>query len=160
MKKILKFQDLYKKPFLCKQHHGGSCGPNVMKKIIAYKLGIHVPEHQLINISCCSFANGASIDGMVKIANEFNLNHDLKHNSSIEEIISSINNNNPVVLLIRAWGNGHYIAANGYDNKFDKIFYYDPFDGKIKSMKYSTLNEKWHGLDVFERNHFGIFFKD
>jgi ABC-type bacteriocin/lantibiotic exporter with double-glycine peptidase domain len=153
MRKILKL------PEGDKQINLSSCGPNAMKKVIAYKSGIDVPEHQLINMSCCSWANGAPINGMEQVARKFNLDYELKHNSSVDDIISSIDNNNPVVLLIQEWGSGHYVVANGYDDKYEKVFYYDPLYGKVKNINYSTLDKKWVGVDLFERDHFGIFFK-
>lgn len=153
MKKILKF------PEKDKQINLSSCGPHAMKKVIEYKSGIDVPESQLINMSCCSWRNGAPIEGMIKIARNFNLNYDLKHNSSINDIISSIDTENPAILLVQEWGSGHYVVANGYDNKHEKVFYYDPLYGKTRNMNYETLDKVWHGLDVFQRNRFGIFFK-
>ena len=109
-------------------------------------------------MSCCSWANGAPIEGMSRIAKNFNLNYKLKHNSSIEDIISSMDKGNPAILLIQAWGNGHYVVANGYDDKNNKIFYYDPLYGKTKNINYETLDKNWHGVDLFKRNHFGMFF--
>ncbi len=154
MKKILKF------PNANKQINSGSCGPNSIKHVILYKKGLDIPEQNLINMSCCSEKTGAAIKDLARVADNFNLNYFLKHNSSIEDIISSLNKNNPAILLIQDWGSTHYIVANGYDTKFNKIFYYDPFDGKTKPMNYTTLNRVWKGLDVFKRNKFGMFFKD
>ena len=77
----------------------------------------------------------------------------------ISDLINSIDNKNPAIILIQAWGNGHYVVANGYDNKNKKVFYYDPFDGKTKPIRYENLDKRWHGLDRFERDHLGIFFK-
>lgn len=153
MKKTLKFSEGDK------QLHGGSCGPHAMKKVIKYRLGIEVPEHKLINMSCCSWRNGTSINGLIKVARNFNLNHIIKHNSSVEDIISSIDTENPAILLVQEWGSGHYVVANGYDDKQEKVFYYDPLYGKTRNMNYETLDKKWFGVDVFERNRFGIFFK-
>jgi len=153
MKKILSF------PIISKQTNEGSCGPNAMKHVILYKKGLNTPEWKLINMSSCSEKNGAPIDGLARIAKNFNLSYELMHNSSIFDLINSIDNKNPAILLIQAWGNGHYVVANGYDNKIKKVFYYDPFDGKTKPIRYENLDKRWHGLDMFERNHFGIFFK-
>lgn len=152
MKKILKF------PKGDKQINLSSCGPHAMKQVILYKLGLDVPEYKLINMSCCSSSTGAPIKGIIQVAKNFNLNHSLKHNSSVEDIISSINTENPVILFIQEWKSGHYVVANGYDDKYGKVFYYDPLYGKTRDMNYETLDKVWHGLDVFHRNHFGIFF--
>jgi len=160
MRKILKLPVLHKKPSLRKQNHEGSCGPNGMRHVIAYYKGLDIPEWRLINMSCCSEKNGASIKGMVRIADNFNLNYKLRHNSSISDLVDSINRDNLVMMLIQEWGNGHYIIGNGYDDKYEKIFYYDPFDGKMKEMNYKNLDKNWFGLDSFLRDHLGIFFKN
>ncbi|HOU79135.1 MAG TPA: cysteine peptidase family C39 domain-containing protein [Candidatus Pacearchaeota archaeon] len=154
MKKILKF------PEGNKQINLSSCGPNAMKQVILYKIGLDIPEYQLINMSCCSTETGTPVRGMIQISKNFNLNHKLKHNASIDDIIYSINTKNPVILLIQEWKSGHYVVANGYDTKHEKVFYYDPLYGKTRSINYSTLNKNWHGLDVFHRNRMGIFFED
>lgn len=160
MRKRLRFPVIPKRFSLRKQNREGSCGPNGMRYVIAYYKGLDIPEWQLINMSCCSQSNGAPIDGMARIAKNFNLNYELMHNSSISDLVGSINEKNPVVLLIQSWGTGHYVVANGYDDKHNKIFYYDPLYGKTKQMNYETLDKKWHGVDLFERNHLGIFFKN
>ncbi len=153
MKKVLKF------PEGDRQINLSSCGPNCLKQYILYKKGFSLPEHQLINMSCCSETIGAPIKGMEQVARKFNLNYDLKHDSSIEDITSSIDKNNPVILLIQEWGTGHYVVANGYDKQKGKIFYYDPLYGKTRNMNYKTLEKKWFGVDLFRRNKFGMFFR-
>lgn len=154
MKKILKFLNGTED----RQINLSSCGPHAMKQVILYKLGLDVPEYKLINMSCCSEKTGAPIKGMEQVARKFDLNYILKENSSIEDIISSIDNNNPVILFIQEWGTGHYVVANGYDTKQEKVFYYDPLYGKTRQMNYETLDKKWHGVDLFKRNKFGMFF--
>lgn len=153
MKKILKF------PKGDKQINLSSCGPNCFKQYILYKKGLSIPEHQLINISCCSEKTGAPIKGMEQVARKFNLDYSLKHDSSIEDIISSIDNENLAILLIQEWKSGHYVVATGYDDKNEKIFYYDPLYGRVKNMNYKTLDKKWFGVDSFKRNKLGFFFK-
>jgi ABC-type bacteriocin/lantibiotic exporter with double-glycine peptidase domain len=154
MKKILKF------PKGKKQINLSSCGPNVLKHIIFYKKGLHVPEHYLANLSCCSKKNGALIKDIVRVAKNFNLNYTLKENASIEDIIYSINTENPAILLIQEWKSGHYVVANGYDTKHKKIFYYDPLYGKTRNMNYGTLSKVWFVLEGQQKNHFAIFIKD
>lgn len=90
-------------------------------------------------------------------------------------MVDSIENENPVALLIQAWPNkkirngdwlninafGHYVVAFGYDNKERRLFYYDPWDGKHKVISYDKLNDRWHDLrSKIVYNHFGIFFKN
>lgn len=154
MKKILKF------PRGNRQINLSSCGPNVLKHTIFYKKGLNISEHYLANLSCCSEKNGSLIKDIIRVAKNFNLNFNLKENSSIEDIISSINTENPVILLIQEWKSGHYIVANGYDSKHKKIFYYDPLYGKTREIKYETLDKIWTCLEGYQRNKFGIFIKD
>jgi uncharacterized protein YvpB len=149
------------------QLHGGSCGPNIMRRVISYKRGLDVIEEDLINLGNCSVKKGTSIDGIANIADKFGLNYLMKTNSSISDLIQSIKENNPVVLLIQAWPekkvkdwtkvheNGHYVGVFGFDEKEEKIFYYDPLGGKEKDISYKNLLERWH--DGY--NNFGIFFK-
>lgn len=157
-----------------KQYHIASCGPKVMQKVILYKKGIEVPEMDLIKIANTS-RKGTPIESMLRIADKFNLNYFLKHNYSIPDLINSIDNGNPAVLSVQGWPNkkvkdwlvetafGHYIIGNGYDTEQEKIFYYDPYDGKIKPMHYKTLHLVAHDID-FKKNivydHFGMFFEN
>jgi len=169
MIKKLDFPVLHKKPSLRKQNHEGSCGPNCMRHIIFYYTGLNIPEESLIKIGNTSKKSGTSLEGMIKIANKFNLSYESKYNSSISELINSIRNENLAVLSIQAWPNrkirngnwkntlefGHYVAAYGYNNLIGKLYYYDSFDGIHKDFSYKKLEEVWHD----DEEHFGIFFK-
>jgi uncharacterized protein YvpB len=154
-----------------KQSNRGSCGPNAMKRIISYKQGLNILEQHLINLSNCSQKNGASVKGIAKIADSFNLDCIQKNNSSISDLINSINEGNPIILLIQAWPDkkiknwsetwsyGHYIDVLGFDTLEEKIFYYDPYDGKDKEISYKKLDERWHDKTSKELyNKFGMFF--
>jgi hypothetical protein len=157
-----------------KQYHIASCGTNAMQKIILYKKGIEVPEIDLIKIANTS-RKGTPIESMLRIADKFDLTYSLKHNYSIPDLIDSIDKGNPAVLSVQGWPNkkvkdwsiesafGHYIVGNGYDTEKEKIYYYDPYDGKIKPMHYETLHLVAHDIDFksgIEYNHFGMFFLD
>lgn len=157
-----------------KQFHIASCGTKVMQKIIFYKKGIEVSESDLMRMGNTS-RKGTPMEKMLRIADNFNLNYSLKYNSSILDLIDSIDKGNPIILSIQSWPNkkvvdwsqakafGHYITAYGYDNREDKIFYYDPYDGKKKSIRYEKLHKMWHDEDFKNKivyNHFGIFFEN
>lgn len=169
MRKILNFPDGEG------QAEDGWCGPNLMRQVILYKNGLYIPEKELVNIGCCSIKGGTNIKNMSKIANTFNLNHYTKNNSSIDDLRHAINEDNPIILLIQAWpgkkvkdwvntwDNGHYIGAFGYDDKKDKLFYYDPCGGKTKDISYKNLEERWHDVnfktgEVYK--NFGMFFRN
>ncbi|MDD3151264.1 MAG: C39 family peptidase [Candidatus Gastranaerophilales bacterium] len=169
MKKILNF------PKGEGQAEDGWCGPNLMRQIILYKTSLYVPEKNLVNIGCCSIKGGTNIKNMGKIATTFGLVYYTKNNSSIDDLIHSIDNGNPAVLLIQAWpfkkivdwtnswDNGHYIGVFGYDNKKSKLFYYDPCGGKIKDINYKSLEERWHDINFKTGeiyHNFGMFFKN
>jgi hypothetical protein len=50
-------------------------------------------------------------------------------------------------------------VAHGYDKKKDRILYYDPFDGKKKSITSNKLNVTWHDKDEEKiYNRFAMFF--
>jgi hypothetical protein len=155
-----------------KQHHIASCGPKVMQRLIFYKKGIEVPEMDLIKIANTS-RKGTPIESMLKIADKFDLNYFLKHNYSIKDLIDSVNEGNPAIFSLQAWPNkkvkdwsvetafGHYDILTGHDTKAEKIYYYDPYDGKIKNMSYAKLHLVAHDVDfktgeIFD--HFAIFF--
>ena len=167
MKKILDFPDG------SRQIGEGFCGSNALKHIILYKHGLNVPETSLMNIACGSRKNGISVRGITKIAEKFNLDYNLKCNSSISDVIDSIKGENPALLLIQAWPNkkisdwsntwefGHYVVAIGYDKKKDRLNYYDPIDGKKKNLSYKKLVKIWHDKDSENVYHnFGMFFKN
>ncbi len=169
MKKILKFEVKYQ------QSGEGICGPNAIKHILLNKYQVDVSEKKLIDISNCSQKNGAAVKGIIKVADTFNLNYSAKHKCSIDDLVKSIENNNPAMLLIQAWVDkksidwskinhaGHYIDMVGVDTFKKKVFYYDPLDGKIKNISYEKLDERWHDIDPRSRtfyDHFAIFFRD
>jgi Peptidase C39 family len=168
MKKILEFNTKFK------QLGEGCCGPNAIKHILINKYELNIPEERLINISNCSQRNGASVKGILKVADNFKLNYSIKHNSSIQDLVDSVINNNLGILLIQAWPSkkvfdwsninysGHYIDFFGFDTLEEKIFYYDPFDGKKKNISYKKLDKIWHDKDPKNKiyyDHFGIFFR-
>lgn len=151
----------------------GFCGPNAMKHLIFYKYGLEIPEDSLMKVGCGSKKDGVSVRGMEKIATKFNLNYDLKHGSSISDLVESISKENPVILLVQAWPDrkihdwsrtwdyGHYVVVIGYNQKKDKVTYYDPYDGKKKFLSKEKLNEIWHDRDsenVYV--NFGMFFRN
>jgi hypothetical protein len=165
MIKILDFKNDYK------QLHEGSCGPNLMREIILYKKGLDIPESDLIDISSCSKEYGTSVKAMIALADNFNLKYYIKHNSTISDLVYSINKNNPVIILIqegqnykskdwsKIWNKGHYVGINGFDEQKKEIFYYDPLYGKTKAISYQNLDKVWHDKDlenIYE--HFGMFF--
>ncbi|HPD81614.1 MAG TPA: C39 family peptidase [Candidatus Pacearchaeota archaeon] len=168
MKKILKFPDGDK------QYHIASCGTKAMQKLILYKKGIEVPEMDLIKIANTS-RKGTPIENMLRIADKFDLDYTKKYNYSIPDLINSIDKGNPALLSVQGWPNkkvknwlietafGHYDVLTGYDTRKEQIFYYDPYDGKIKSMNYETLHLVAHDVDFKSKevfDHFAVFFKD
>ena len=155
------------------QLHEGSCCPNLMREIIIYKKGLDIPESDLIDLCHCSKENGTSVKEMVALADNFGLKYYLNYNSSISDLIYSINKKNPILILIqegqnykskdwsKIWDKGHYVGINGFDEQKKEIFYYDPLYGKTKAISYQNLNKVWHDKDlesVYE--HFGMFFLD
>ena len=84
-----------------------------------------------------------------------------------ENLIEEINNDNPVILSIQAWGDkddytnvkkdGHYVTAIGYNPK--GFIVEDPSISVRRGfISYDELDERWHdvGPDGKEYDHFGI----
>jgi uncharacterized protein YvpB len=157
-----------------KQYHIASCGTKAMQQIILYQKGIEVPESDLMKIANTS-RKGTPVESMLKMADKFDLHYFLKHNSSIQDLIDSVNKENSAILSTQGWPSkkvknwsiesafGHYINLAGFDTRKEKIYYYDPYDGKIKPVNYEKLKAMWHDVDfktgeVFD--HFAIFFLD
>jgi hypothetical protein len=169
MIKILPFEIFHE------QLDEGRCGPNALKHVLHNKYGIYLPEKRIADISNCSQKNGSSVKGILKVADTFNLNYQLKHNSSIQDLIDSVINENPIIILMQAWPSkkisdwlntwhlGHYDVIHGFDTFKEKIYYYDPLDGIDKDIRYKNLDERWHDIDLKTNtvyDHFGIFFQD
>jgi hypothetical protein len=157
-----------------KQYNIASCGTKAMQQAIRYKKGIYIPEVDLMRIANPS-RKGTPIESMLRMADKFDLNYFLKHNSSIQDLINSIDGGNPVILSTQRWPNkkvkdwleakafGHYEIIVGYDTKEEKIYCYDPYDGKIKTTCYEKLHLIWHDMDFkskIEYKRFGMFFLD
>jgi hypothetical protein len=157
-----------------KQYNIASCGTKAMQQVIRLQKGIEVPEMDLIRIANPS-RKGTPIESMLRMADKFDLKYFLKHNYSIQDLIDSVDKGNSAILSVQGWPSykvknwlvetafGHWDALDGYDTQAEKIHYYDPYDGKIKNIRYAKLHLVAHDVDfktgeVF--NHFAIFFTD
>lgn len=137
----------------------GACGPYAIKPVILYKKGLNIPEKELIEIAGTTEEDGTSVNGMIKIAEKFNLDYIIKNNSSISDLEESIKNDNPVILLIQALGDGHYILGKKCDSEKKVFSYFDPYYGEDKTLSYKKLLKKWHDKDE-KTNYpcFGMYF--
>ncbi len=168
MKKMLDFSETKK------QYNIASCGTKAMQQIILIKRGIEVPELHLMKIGNTS-RKGTFVEGILNIADKFDLNYRLKHNCSINDLIESVDKGNPALLSVQAWSNykvkdwsieeafGHWDILNGYDTREKMIYYYDPYDGKIKKIGYDTLHLTWHDKNFKKNivyNKFAVFFEN
>lgn len=161
--KLLNFPDV-------RQSTGSRCGIDCVQTVLEY-YGEDHREDELISF----LRNGKSLmaddEDDAKVDNVIKFFRDEKGFSvddkkmNINDLISYINRNIPIILLIQAWGDkddysnewqcGHYVVAIGYTR--NKIVFEDPSTFQLSYLTYEDLMKRWHDEDDDRKyNNFGI----
>jgi predicted double-glycine peptidase len=148
-----------------------SCGACVTQSALVYCFGskYDLPEINLMKKLKTTESDGTDPKSIIK----FLTSKGVKTESgvfSIDSLKESINNNQPVIICIQAWGKqndyenvykeGHYVTVIGYNN--DGFIIEDPsISARYGFISYDDLDSRWHDVDKNDKkyDHFGITIK-
>jgi len=131
-----------------------SCGAAAVQSVLRY-YGIDYREGSLIK-KLKTDDEGTLIANIIQFLEDKGLQASEYHGMSIDDLKKSIDDGNPVIIAVQAWGdeedydkseeNGHYVVAIGYEK--DKIIFDDP--SILSNRGYLTINDlkkRWHDYD-------------
>jgi len=142
------------------QLHDYDCGAKCLQLVMQYH-SVAVPYPGLLSRVQAYKENGVSINKIKGLARSYGFRTRSVTNCSIKALEASINNRQPVIVLIQAWahknlkpnewrnvgkGNrdyGHYAIVMGFDNDF--IILRDPNIPRRKRMSKEEFLARWHG---------------
>ena len=135
------------------------CGMACVQTVLQY-YGEDYREDELYNYlrdkstSMSDLRENASLENIIKLFNEKEYKVD-DRSMNINDIISYINRDIPVIVLIQAWGeetdyseewgDGHYVVAIGYTR--NKILFEDPSCFQICYLTHEDFMSRWHDQD-------------
>lgn len=124
-----------------RQAYEYDCGPTALQTVFAY-FGIDEKLEEIIK-SAKTTEDGTSVENMKATAEKYGFTTELAE-MKIADVKNYLRKKIPVVLLIQAWGEGHYVIAIGY--KGSKIIFEDPASIYRTSLSEKELQERWHDL--------------
>ncbi|MEF3691493.1 MAG: cysteine peptidase family C39 domain-containing protein [Candidatus Moraniibacteriota bacterium] len=160
--KLIKFPEL-------RQVYDWDCGASVLQSVLAH-CGVDIREEKIIK-KAKSTKDGTSPDALEKVLFENNIKYK-SGEMNIKDIISYLDRDMPIILLLQAWSNkeivdwennwkdGHYVVAIGYDK--NKIYFEDPASISRTFLNFSELEERWHDVDFKGKKyiHWGIIIQN
>lgn len=159
MKQILSFPDIL-------QADDSDCGVGVVQGILAY-YGQDWYNIDLENELDVDKEWGVPTKNIVNFFKKNNFKVHAGTNMTIDMIKKFIDKDTPVILFIQAWKDtnkkidwkktvdyGHYVVVVGYDD--EKIIFEDPAQFGLDYLTNDELEERWHGLDIKLKEHYGI----
>lgn len=147
-----------------------SCGAGALRAICNYFQVGPENEKKLRELLDTNYEDGTPPENIIRIAKSFGLTVREKHDMTLEELITHISKNHPVMVPIQAYGDerkyekshqsGHYVVAIGFDK--EKIYFEDPaLDGEVRGkLNKKEFLERWHDKDCDDKVHkrYGIIF--
>ena len=122
-----------------RQTYEYDCGAQALQAIFAY-YGIDIRGEKLMR-NAKTTRRGTSLENMQKVAKK----HGFKvvmEKMDLDKIKKYIKKKIPVILLLRAWGDGHYAIAIGYDQ--NKFYFEDPASISRTYLGHKELQKRWH----------------
>lgn len=139
------------------------CGIDAVQTVLQY-YGEDYREDELLsslrnkNTYLSDNMESARVNNVVNLFKEKEYKIDFKQ-MNINDIISYLNRDIPVILLIQAWGDvddyeeewksGHYVVAVGYTK--NKILFEDPATFQMTYLPFDELMVRWHDEDEERR---------
>lgn len=135
--KILNFPEL-------RQAYEYDCGASALQSVLAY-YDINIREELLIKYLKTSSKNGTTISSINKVLKKLNLKFESKK-MTIAEIKNYINKKIPILILLKAWNDDHWVVAIGYNK--EKIIFEDPYLFKRTFLKNEEFLKRWHTDEI------------
>lgn len=139
-----------------------NCGSKALQGVLIY-YGIEVREESIMKDANTCHGVGTLICGIESVINKYKLQYDSRV-MTVEDIEKHLNQKNPVLILLQAWGDnnpdyenyyedGHWVVAIGYDK--NNIYFEDPYAFKRTFLSKDELMGRWHAKqeDKIIKNH-------
>ncbi len=135
-----------------RQASPNDCGVIAAQAVLAY-FGINLRADYIIKEAGTS-TSGTSVDGIIKVLQDAGLQCDGRV-LTIEEIKTSIDQGNPVIVVLQAWcettkweecwTEGHYVIIIGYDAH--RLYFEDPSSIQRTFLTLRAFKQRWHDID-------------
>ena len=134
-----------------KQEEWYTCGPACLRMLLKY-IGTSAPEEDVAK-ACGTTELGTTPLQLVKGSKVFGFDADAFKNVDIDYLKNTLENGNPVIVLLDAGilyggiqGFGHFIVITGFDN--NNITYHDPDipDGQDVKCSIERFMQAWSAL--------------
>ena len=126
-----------------RQTYEYDCGANALQAVLAY-YGIELSEEILMKDAKTNPKKGTTIKGILKTLDEFKLKYESKR-MTIKDIQNYLDKKIPVLILLSAYNEFHWVVAIGYDK--NKIFFDDPSSFERTFLEDKELEKKWHAKE-------------
>lgn len=137
---------------LTPQQTDHTCGPASIKAVMAY-YGVAASEEALAKLVHCSRAIGTDFPPMQEGLKTLGWESRLRKNATLGDLIESLKNKIPPLVVIQGWGNaegwanGHYVVVVGIDD--ERVVVMDPlFKEDFQTWPISDFLTRWHGNDA------------
>jgi len=156
LKDVIKLLDLPN----VRQGEKWSCGAIALQTVLVY-YGIDEREGDLID-ELKTDEDGTNPDNIVKYCHKIGLKTDVMDNMEVEDLISYIDDEIPVIIEIQAWKDdkkikyeddwksGHFTVVVGYTKK--EIILSDPSSFTLTYITFKDLMKRWHDVDGKEKH--------
>lgn len=126
------------------------CGVAVLLSIFAYYGVKNVSRDRLQKRLRTCPKNGTRPELLVKAAKGYQLQTRMVCPMSDECLVEQLEHRRPVILSVRAYSDGHYVAAIGFDRR--RVFCHDPMsDGHVMYLDRSELASRWWDIEDGQR---------
>ncbi len=134
------------------------CGAKALQTLLVY-YGLDIREDMLIKELRASKVDGSSIRSIRQYAQKQGFHVNARQNMSINDLIHSIDEGFPVLVLVQAWAekklseeewrsnenDGHYVIVIGYGK--DKIIFEDPSSFNRTWLTHKEFLNRWHDVN-------------
>lgn len=144
------------------QPDGSTCGHTCLAMMLQF-LGIEASVEEIKKqAEDKENSEGLSPNGMIEIAKHFGAKAIVKRNTSIRDVVSMINDNQPVIVELQAWpedpdknlgkswDDGHYVVAVGHTT--NHMIFEDPSSPIRTFLSFDELEKRWHDNDYGQKN--------
>lgn len=133
--KLLKFPNL-------RQSTDYTCGITVIQAMCAY-YGLNFRDDEIIKIVKPSTMTGVPVQNIVYFLNDVGISA-RQERLSVDDVIRLINDETPPIIMVKAYGEFHYVVPIGYDD--NRIFFMDPSTFLTSYIDIVEFEDRFYGL--------------
>lgn len=122
-----------------------TCGAAALHAICAY-FGVGPEDERAFEIEMAMPLTGADPIHITTAATRFGLEVEEHRPMTIAQLENCLDEGRPVILMLQAWGEGHYVVAVGYDDEV--VYVEDPsIEGSRGFIDRGELDARWHDVE-------------